>query len=130
MQTQEYSNFITPPDFVNEKKHTVFIMDADWNEVENIALWCQNVDTYFNVYLYEDIMCEEEWAVKAVELADAIIINSRNGTADAMKGLFLKLDKVWYYGQKNYLRTDNRLDSPLDYFVQYHERQQNSAHSL
>ena len=130
MQTQEYSNFITPPDRVDEPKHSVLIMDADWNDVEVIAHWCRGADTYFNVYLYEDIMGDEEWAVQVANSVDAIIVNSRAGSADAMKGLFLKMDKVWYYGPKNYLRTDNRLETPLEYFVRYHDRQQDSARSL
>jgi len=121
MQNQEYSNFITPPDFVDEPKHSVLLVDVDWNDVETIAHWCRGSSNYFNVYLYEDIMCEEEWAVKVANQADAIIVNSRDGTADAMKGLFLKMNKAWYYGPKNYLRTDNRLETPLDYFAQYND---------
>lgn len=126
----EYSNFITPPDFVTEPKHNVLVMDASWDDIENLAIWCQNCDTYFNVYVYEDLMGETDWLVKAADLVDAIIINSRDGSADQIKNQLLKTDKVFYYGPKNYLRRDNRIESPLDYFVQYHDRQQDSAHSL
>lgn len=125
-----YSNFITPPDFVNEPKHNVLIMDASWDDVESLAIWCQNADVYFNVYIYEDIMADEEWLMKAAQIVDAIIVNSRDGSADATKGLLLKMDKVFYYGPKNYLRRDNQLTHPIDYFVKFNERQQDTTHSL
>jgi hypothetical protein len=125
-----YSNFITPPDFVDESKHSVLIMDASWDDIETLAIWCQNVDTYFNVYVYEDIAGEEEWLMEVAKRVDSIIINSRAGSADACKHLLLKTDKVFYYGPKNYLRTDNRIETPIDYFIQFHDRQQDTTHSL
>jgi hypothetical protein len=105
-------------------------MDARWDDIETLAIWCQNVDTYFNVYVYEDIAGEEEWLMEVAKRVDCIIINSRAGTADACKNLLLKTDKVMYYGPKNYLRTDNRIETPLDYFIQVHDRQQDTTHSL
>lgn len=33
----DYSNIITPPDFVNEPKHTVLVIDADAGHIQAIG---------------------------------------------------------------------------------------------
>lgn len=121
-----YSNFITPPDFVTEEKHTVVLIDADWSDVERLADVCRNVNTEFNVYLYSSPMGDEPWLDKALSVADAIVVNTDNSEISTIKDRLCDRDNCWYYGEKNFVTNTKRLANPLEYFVNYCEKQVNT----
>ena len=49
-----YSNFITPPDLLDNSfnNYTVLLIDPTEDDFSNIALLCKNVGTDFDVYIY------------------------------------------------------------------------------
>lgn len=112
MGKKEYSNFITPPDFVNDKLHTVTIIDATPEEVILLGKFCQYSEQCFNIYLYRLEMQNFDWLEKAILLSDAIIINNERDDFTN----YLKLDKVYYYGTKNYLSPAHKVNNLLQYF--------------
>jgi hypothetical protein len=117
---QAYSNFITPPDFVKDDFPTVLIIDADWNHIDNIALWCKTAPVSLNVYIYIDIMLDEEWLVHAINQSQTIIVNMEPSAVDHIKKQLLKADNVWYYGPNTFLGNPRKIQNPLDWFVTTH----------
>lgn len=116
---RSYSNFVTPPDFVRNRHHTVLMIDVDSFTVQQLALWCKSSQNAYNVYLYEHTMNNDAWLGKIVERADAIIINSETSTLDELKKHLSVDTRAWYYGSKDYGDTSRRIGIPLDYFLQY-----------
>jgi hypothetical protein len=116
-----HSNFITPPDLVDNDLPTVLMIDAAWDDVENIALFCQNSKRCYNVYLYTDIMFDAEWLGDAVKRAHAIILNSAESGCTQDKNRLLKDPRTWYYGPNNYLGNTNQLRNPIDFFIKDNE---------
>jgi len=112
-----YSNFITPPDFVDNKLHSILIVDADWNDIESIALWCKTAPVSLNVYIYSDIMLDEEWLIQAMNLAQTIVVNMAPSAVDHIKKQMIKAEKTWYYGEMNFLGNTRKVNLPIDYFV-------------
>lgn len=115
--TQHYCNFVTPPDFVEDQFPSVLIIDADWNDIDSIALWCKTAPVNLNVYIYSDIMLSEVWLAQAINNSDTIIMNTASSAVDHIKKELLKAQNVWYYGDKNFLANKQKLETPLDYFV-------------
>lgn len=118
-----HSNFITPPDFVNDDNYSVLVIDATWDEVETIALWCQSASNQcYNVYLYNDLMDDREWLSQAISCSNAIVMNTVESNCQEVKNTLVKDSRMWYYGPSRYLANTNRLEKPLDFFVQHNER--------
>jgi hypothetical protein len=117
---QAYSNFITPPDFVKDDFPTVLIIDADWNHIDSIALWCKTAPVSLNIYIYIDIMLDEEWLVNAINQSKTIIMNTESSAIDHIKKQLLKADNVWYYGPHTFLGNPRKIQNPLDWFVTTH----------
>ena len=117
---QAYSNFVTPPDFVKDPFPSVLIIDADWNYIDNIALWCKTASLNLNIYIYSDIMLNEEWLANAINTVDTIIMNTAPSAIDHIKKQLLKADNVWYYGGASFLGNPRKIDNPLDWFVSTH----------
>jgi len=86
----DYTNLITPPDFVEDAKHTVLLLNPKQEEVQELAEWCQQAEQYFNIYIYNETMGRPDWAKTAAGLADAIIDCA---TGSPLK-YFTKLDKL------------------------------------
>ena len=110
-------NFVTPPDFVDNDFPSVLIVDADWNDVESIALWCKTASVNLNVYVYSDIMLDEEWLSQAMNKCDTIVVNMANSAVDHIKKHMIKSTKTWYYGDKTFLGNNKKINLPVDYFV-------------
>ena len=70
-----YSNFVTPPDFVNDQLHTVTVVDGTLEEIELLGRMCQGSDESFNIYLYRSEMNDIKWLEQAVEHSDAVVVN-------------------------------------------------------
>lgn len=114
---QPYSNFITPPDFVEDSFPSILIIDADWVDIESVALWCKTSPLNLNVYVYSDIMLDEVWLGNAINRVDTIIMNTQTSAVDHVKRQLLKSPRTWYYGDKHFLGNDQQLNKPLDWFV-------------
>jgi hypothetical protein len=110
---------ITPPDFVNDAKHTVMIVDADANHVQSIGAFLKNCDCYFNIYLYHSDMEDQAWFSQAKDRADVFIINTEKNKFSTIKDILAELPNSYYYGPKKFLKNHNQLLTPLDYFTQY-----------
>jgi hypothetical protein len=115
-----YSNFITPPDFVNDSFHTVTVIDASISDVEILGKMCQGIDDSFNIYLYREEMHNLEWLDKAVSISDAIIVNTDAGNYNQK---YCLTDKTYYYGSKTLASTANKVDTVFRYFaIRYHQQ--------
>ena len=110
---KEYSNFITPPDFVDDPMHTITIIDALPEEIELVGKLCQVGQETYNIYLYRTDMNQPDWLKQAIDLSDAVIVHTVNEESST----WCKLDKVYYYGDKNYISPAHRVNSILDYFA-------------
>ena len=117
-----HSNFITPPDFVDNHLPTVLVIDASWDDVESLALYCQTATQLYNVYLYQDIMFDTEWLDQAVQRAHAIVFNSETSACSQQKNQLLKDSRTWYYGPNRYLGNANQLNSLLEFFIKHNEQ--------
>ena len=115
----DYSNIITPPDFVDEDKYTVLVIDAEANEVQNIGLYLKNSPNYFNIYLYHSDMGNEDWFANARNRADAFVINTSKTTFSTIKDILAELPNAYYYGKKRFLKNKNTVQSPVDFFINF-----------
>lgn len=118
-----HSNFITPPDFVANNLPTVLVVDALWDDVETLALYCQTSKYIYNVYLYQDIMFDTAWLQQAAKQAHAIVINSEPSGCTQEKNQFLKDPRTWYYGPNKYLGNNNQLETLIDFFIRHNNDQ-------
>lgn len=108
-----HSNVITPPDFVNDKLHTVTVVDASVEDVELLARMCEVSDEMYNIYLYRTEMDDTEWLNSAVDRSDAVIVNS-----DVLDNINLRgKEKTYYYGDKTFLVPATKINNPLEYFA-------------
>jgi hypothetical protein len=117
-----HSNFITPPDFVDNNLPTVLVVDAAWDDIETLALYCQNSNYLYNVYIYQDIMFDTEWLEQAAQRSHVIIMNSDQSACTNEKNKFLKESKTWYYGPNRYLGNNNQLQSLIEFFIKHNEQ--------
>lgn len=115
--TQNYSNFVTPPSFVDDQFPSVLIIDADWNDIDNLALWCKTAPVNLNIYIYSDIMLDEIWLARAINSVETIIMNTANSAVDHVKKELLKAPNVWYYGDKSFLANKQKIENPIEYFI-------------
>ena len=108
-----YSNFITPPDFVNEDKHTVVLIDAAADDVQRLALLCKEGTSDFNIYLYNSESESEDWLMSALERADKIIVNTLENEKSVIKQLLRSNPKALFYG------ANSTVESLQKYFIDY-----------
>lgn len=112
LKRNEYSNFITPPDFVSDKLHTITIINATTDDIELVVNLCQFGNESYNIYLYSMNMDQIEWLTQAIQKSDAIVVN-----ADVNED-YCQLEKTYYYGKKTFLTPAVKVNGILDYFVQ------------
>lgn len=113
LKRNEYSNFVTPPDFVSDELHTVTVIDATTDDIELLVNLCQLGNELYNVYLYKTEMNQPDWITQAVQKSSAVIVdvNSSNET-------FCHNEKTFYYGEKTFISPATKVKGILDYFVQ------------
>jgi hypothetical protein len=110
------TNFITPPDFVDEPNHTILLIDVDPVDVETLAFLCGSHSESFNVYLYKEDLNNTSWLEEAAKRADTIILNTiENGLSD-LKKLYALRETAYHYGPVQYNAQRNH-QTVLDYFV-------------
>lgn len=108
-----YSNFITPPDFVNEEKHTVTVVNATEDDVEMLGRMAQVSDEEYNIYLYHNGMNDTTWLDSAINLSDAIVVNINQPGWDHI----CNNNKTYYYGDRTLLSPSLKITSAVDYFA-------------
>jgi hypothetical protein len=107
-----HSNFITPPDFVDDDLHTVTVVDATVDEVELLANMCKVSPNVYNIYLYRTEMNELTWLDQSIARSAAVIV----GNTVAELDFLYKLANTYYYGDVTYLTPATKVNSVLDYF--------------
>jgi hypothetical protein len=112
-----HSNIITPPDFVDENTDSVVIVDGEWPDIEDIALWCKTAPKSYDLYIYQDIMLEPEWLMQSINRAKIIIVNMADSSISDLKKDLLQAPNVWYYGTGKFLANPRHLGKPLDWFI-------------
>jgi hypothetical protein len=119
---ENYSNFVTPPDFVDDPKHTVLLLDVDQASVQRIAEWCQLSPVDFNVYVFDASMEVTEWLLHAVNRSNAIVVNTAETILSQGKDRLCENAQTWYFGPKRFLKNSRQaIADPLDYFKEYAE---------
>ena len=125
------TNFITPPDFVEDSQHTILLIDVDPVDVETLAHLCANHDEPFNVYLYKADMNNLKWMGDAAYRSDIIIINTIENELSPEKDPLVDLLKTHHYGQKNFLNNSRKLHNIYEYFVnRANERKSDTTNPL
>jgi hypothetical protein len=107
------SNFITPPDFVDNQLHTVTLIDASQDDVELLVRMCEHTDEPYNIYLYRSEMNNDVWLAQALKCSDAVIVN----IVSRQHNNICLLDNAFYYGSTYFLENPRKLDGPLHYFA-------------
>lgn len=112
-QETAYSNFITPPDFVDDDFPTVTIVDAIPDDIEMLGRMAKEHHESFNFYLYHQGMNDKDWLNEAIARSTAVIVNTNDFDNEE---LCVK-DNVYYYGPKVYVSEANKVHTLFDYFA-------------
>lgn len=107
-----HSNFVTPPDFVDAKNHTITVVDATADQIDMLVHACRHSDQDYNVYLYNTAMNDRDWLNRAIDLSDAVLINVHDNTYRD----FFDLEKVYNFGPR-LLVNPRKLSYPAQYFA-------------
>ncbi len=117
---ETYTNFITPPDVIEPKENPIAItlIDAEWPDVEALAVWSQTSTVPFDVYLYHNLNQDLLWLDRVVGLSDYVLVNTDVNDFSAHKDRIAAIDKSWHYGEKTFLNNDRRVKNPIELFEQ------------
>lgn len=107
-----YSNFITPPDYIEEDKHTVLLIDATAEDVQRLALLCKEGTADFNIYLYQT-GDDADWLNQVIDRSNAIIVNTFADENSELKEFLQLQPHTYFYG---YNKT---IESVQKYFIDY-----------
>jgi hypothetical protein len=107
-----YSNFITPPDFVDEDYETITVINALSDEIVLLANFCKNANKSYNVYLYNSEMKNEKWLSEAILKSKHIILNDIDPTLEYL----CSKETTFYYGTKTYLSPAHKINFIMDFF--------------
>ena len=127
---EQFSNIITPPDFVKTKAENIVLIDPDWSEIEDVAFYLKSATKVYNVYVYRTEMDDLNWLHKAVSKSTAVIVNTVNTESSGIKDKLALSSTAYYYGPKNFLMNRNRLEKPIDYFVKQPNKENNVTPTL
>jgi hypothetical protein len=109
MTIQANSRFITYPSTVEKSNnHTVVLVDADVNDIEDIGLFCKVSNKDYDIYLYKADVDDLQWLGHISQLADHILISDASTIQSPSNNLSV-------YG-----KTCD-LTNPLDYFLHHEE---------
>ena len=110
------AKFITAPDKISTDSTTqtrILIVDAEWHDVETIALLCMTRQMKYDFYLFGPTSINIEWLNHAAGTADVILINNVNtGRHVDIKNNLSKLKKAKSLGTPS-----DKFKLPLDYLV-------------
>jgi hypothetical protein len=103
MTTQTDSRFITYPDILAKSpNHTVLLVDADLDDVANLATFCSISKQNYDIYLYKGSTGDLEWLSHLTANLDKTFIkntsqvqitnSSQYSSVDDLKEYFTKID--------------------------------------
>lgn len=112
-----YTNILTPPDVSYDDNHTVVLIDASAQQIDDLAQWCGSSQKSYNIYLYRSDMNNLPWLESACGGADAILVNTVVNELSPVKDrLITTYSNSWYYGPKNFLTNTQSITGPEKYF--------------
>jgi hypothetical protein len=117
--TTEFSNIVTPPDFITPEPYvqSIALIDPEWSEIEDLAFYLKTAKKAYNVYVYRAEMNDQDWLQEVLDKAHAIIVNTVTNDQSPMKDRIAVKEATYYYGPKNFLMNKNKIEKPIDYFV-------------
>jgi hypothetical protein len=115
---EEFSNIVTPPDFIASRAFTILMIDPEWTEVEDVGLYLKTSKEVFTVYIYRNEMNDLKWLTEALTKAAITIVNTVDNEISPIKDKVALGKTVHYYGPKNFLMSKRKLKHPIDYFIQ------------
>lgn len=103
MSNQELSRFITYPDILEKSNnHTVLLVDADLDDVANLATFCSVSKRNYDIYLYKGDQGDLEWLSHLNSRIDKTFIKESSqvnitssdqySTVNDLKEYFTKID--------------------------------------
>jgi hypothetical protein len=103
MSNQELSRFITYPDILKKSNnHTVLLVDADLDDVANLATFCSISKRNYDIYLYKGNQGDLEWLSHLTSnldktfVKDSSLVNitsaDRYTTVNDLRDYFTKID--------------------------------------
>jgi len=117
MSSDNHSNLITPPDFLDNENKSILLIDPEPTEVEDIYLWLQSDSASINVYVYTAEMKDLKWLKAAVKKSSAVIVNTINNINSPLKDKLAEKKGTYYYGPKRFIMNQNVINAPIDYFI-------------
>ena len=104
MNNQELSRFITYPDILEKSNnHTVLLVDADLDDVANLATFCSMSKRNYDIYLYKGDQGDLEWLNHLHQNLDKTFIKEssqvsitsadRYTTVNDLRDYFTKIDE-------------------------------------
>lgn len=108
---------------VEPERHTVLIVDSDWPEIEEVALFCKTSKKFYNVHVYRADMDNEVWLVEQAEKAEFVIVNTVDSSVSRVKDRLIEQPNAFYYGPKNFLKSEKKLTAPLNFFAMFDEEE-------
>jgi len=98
------TRFITYPDIVDkESNHTVTIIDATVNEIEDLAFFCKVCEKDYDVYLYKQDLDDLNWLGQIAINSDKILVNEESTVK-------VPNNNIELFGKFRQIK------SPIDYF--------------
>lgn len=102
--TKQPSRFITYPDIIDKSdNHTVLLIDADMDDVANLATFCTLSKRDYDIYLYRGTTDDLAWLSYLTGRIDHIMIKEtsavkttdavRYSTIDALREHFTTIDE-------------------------------------
>lgn len=114
---KNFSNIITPPNFINREAPTIALIDPEWTEVEDVIFYLGTVDKEYNVYVYMSEMEDEDWLDEVIEKSQTYIINTKPTSVSHIKDRLVANSRSYHYGDRVFLTSNNKLNKPVDYFI-------------
>lgn len=109
-----HSNFITPPDFVDDEPlSTITVVNATLDELELLARMCEGSDVQYNIYLYRSEMNDTDWLRNAIKRSESVIVH----TIDPELDWVCDSEKSYYYGDRVIITRAAQIKNSIHYFA-------------
>lgn len=108
--TQTNSRFITHPDTVYpDGNHSVVLVDASTDDIENIGYFCKVSNKNYDIYLYRGDLGDLQWLSAITNLADQVLVNETSLVT------ITPPERLTKFG------SSQQLEDPLAYFQNFDE---------
>ncbi len=117
-----YSNVITPPDFIQDNDfENVLIIDPYDSELESLVVFLKTIKKSYNVYLFRTMAFTRKddlaWLDVIANQCQTIIVNTAPTEHSAVKDRIITDKTAIYYGPKNFLMNQNKIERLIDWFL-------------